>query len=62
MVYLFVKFDEFASASLCNRRDMIFLPTPDCSLDLECGNQTLVCDTPTHCALSFYEVSLNLLE
>ena len=31
-------------------------------LDLECGNLTLVCDIPSHYALSFGEVSLNLLE
>ena len=58
MLYLFVKFQQIFS----NRKDMISLPTPDCGIDLECGNQTLKCDTPSHYALSFCEVSLNFLE
>ena len=41
---------------------MIKLPIPDCGLDIEGGNLTLVCDTPSYYALSFCEVSLNLLE
>ena len=41
---------------------MICLSNPYCGLDLECGNLTLVCDTPTHYALSFGEDSSNLLE
>ena len=47
---------------LSNHREMIRLPTPDCGLDLECGNLIFVCDTPSNFALSFGEVSLNLLE
>ena len=45
---------------LSDHRENICLPTPDCGLDLECGNLTLVCDTPSNYALSFDEVSLNL--
>ena len=41
---------------------MVCFPTPDSGLDLECGNLTFMCDTPSHYALSFGEVSLNLLE
>ena len=37
-------------------------PTLDCGLDLEYGSLTLVCETPSNYALSFGEVSLNLLE
>ena len=52
----------FASASLklSHRNDL----TSHCGLDLECGNLTLVCDTPPKYmyALSFGGVSLNLLE
>ena len=44
---------------LSNCRENILLLTPDCGLDLECGNLTLVCDTPSNYALSFDEVSLN---
>ena len=40
---------------------MIRLPTPDCGLDLECGNLTIVCDSSSHYALSVGEVSLTLL-
>ena len=47
---------------LSNRRENIRLPTPDCGLDLECGNLILVCETPSNYALSFDEVSLNLSE
>ena len=45
---------------LSNHRENILLPTPDCGLDLECGNLIFVCETPFNYALSLYEVSLNL--
>ena len=34
---------------------------PDCGLDLERGNLTIVCDSSSHYALSFGEISLTLL-
>ena len=46
---------------LSNRRENIRLPTPNCGLDLECGNLIFVCETPNY-ALSFDEVPLNLFE
>ena len=55
-----VKFDEICFSKFQVIADMIGLSTPDCDLDLECGNLTLVCDTSSHYALSFCEVSLNL--
>ena len=36
---------------------MISLSSSDCGLDLECGNLTLVCDSPSHYAISFGELS-----
>ena len=51
MVYPLVRFMKFASNGFkLSQRDDV---TPDCGLDLECGNQILVHATPSHYALLF---------
>ena len=62
MFYLSMKFHKFASAvlELLLRQD--FDLCPDCDLDLGRRNLNHVRDTPSHYALSFCEVSSNLLQ
>ena len=53
---------KFVSASFQYLQRNDLTSDPDCGLDLECGNLTLVCNTPSYYVLSFGKVSLNLPE
>ena len=48
---------KFVSASFKYSQINHLTSDPDCGLDLECETLILVCDTPSHYALSFGEVS-----